>query len=176
MGVFGALICIAEIIIGVIVLLNNQGQPVFIGTGIGYILSGLLFIWLCGGASTAFINEKRVKQLKEEVEKLKEQEDVYNALFRKLNISQEEIDRLSQASFSRMQEGHPLISLAEKTLASSNTIIPKGTSLSFVRIEQTESNEKNVIANVIVDGENHLVRYKECDVISAYLLSEDNLR
>ena len=175
MGVLGVLIGVAEIVIGIIVLFNSGAQPLFIGTGIGYILSGALFIWLCIAASTAFDNEKKINELKAQIKVLKDKEEINDRLFMKLNISQEEIEHLSQTSFSKMQAGHPLVSLAEKLLTTSNITIPIGTSLTFVRIEKTNTDFNNVIVDVVIEGETHRVRYMQCEVISAYLVSKENL-
>ena len=73
MVVLGVLIGIAEVVLGIIVLANSQHQAILIGTGIGYILSGVLFIWLCAGAQLAHENKAAIDTLKQENENLKKE-------------------------------------------------------------------------------------------------------
>ena len=73
MAVLGILIGIGEIVLGIIILFNSGGEAVLIGTGIGYILSGILFIWLCSGVSLAHQNKEDIESLQQKVEHLEEE-------------------------------------------------------------------------------------------------------
>ena len=165
----GILIGIAEIIFGIIVLFNANHQAIAIGTGIGYILSGVLFIWLCVGASTAFANVKEISNLRREVKKLQEQNNTYLELFKTAGVKEEEIKLLSETCFSNMKEGHKLISLIQKTIVGTEITIPKESTLSFVRYEVGEDGSGSVVADVTIGNKTHRVRYKADDVISEQL-------
>lgn len=75
MVLLGILVGIFEVIIGIIFLFANVftgNNYLSICMGIGYILSGLLFIWLCVGAQTAFNDSKKYSELSSQIESLKE--------------------------------------------------------------------------------------------------------
>ena len=173
MFVVGIVVGIAEIVLGIIICTSSHGDGIVLTSGIGYILSGLLFIWLCAGASQAFANTGEIDRLKRDVKKLQVQNKVYLKLFEKTGLSEEDINLFKETSLDYMSEGTPLIALIDKTLVKSGVKIPKYSELSFVRMEYNDNGENNVIVDVVINEQNHRVRYKEQEVISKRLYSEE---
>ena len=69
MFLFGVLIGLFEIVVGVITLVNSKGEMLLVVAGAVNILSGLLFLWFCYGAQTAFDHRKDIENIKSELEK-----------------------------------------------------------------------------------------------------------
>lgn len=81
MYILGIIIAIFEVIVGIVALFNSQGQWLFIVVGISYILSGMLFGWLCSGAKQANENSDRIRGLENDIEHLiSENEELRKAL------------------------------------------------------------------------------------------------
>lgn len=174
MRILGTIIGIGEIILGIIILFNTGGQAILIGAGIGYILSGILFIWLCAGASLAFENLDSISKLRKDIRKLEKQNAIYLKLFEKAGVETNDVKMMFENSIGGFKEGHPLIALVEKTLVESGARIPKGSELSFVRIDIQDDGSTYAIVDVVVDNVKHRVRYKEEEVISRELYSEED--
>lgn len=173
MFVLGILIGIFEIIIGVITLVTSNGIPLIIGTGIGYILSGFLFLWLCVGAHTAYNNSRTIDYLSKRIKALEDQKNLYFEMFKRVGLSEEDVKLLSETSFDNMSKGHRLVSLIDRQLKDSSLMIPKGGVVTFERLEEKDG-ETNIIVRVVIGGESHLVRFKPNEVISECLYSKEN--
>lgn len=70
MFLFGVLIGLFEIVAGIITLIISMGELTLVFSGIIYILSGLLFLWLCYGVQTAYDNQKKVSIMQADIERL----------------------------------------------------------------------------------------------------------
>ena len=81
MFTLGVLIGIFEIVAGTIVLIASatQGEWISIIIGVSYILSGVLFIWLCSGSYKAHVNEEKIKELNDKIRSLEHEKDVLRA-------------------------------------------------------------------------------------------------
>lgn len=168
---FGVIIGLLEIIIGVVSLITSLGNGALIWTGIGCILSGILFIWLCLGSQRAFENSDEIARLNKKVRTLEGQNKLYMKFFKNLGISEEDLNLLNTSSLESMQPGSELVSLVEKKAADGSFVIPKGTTLSFYVFSKKDK-ENEVVVDVVIDGKTHRVRYKQSEVIAKSLYTE----
>ncbi len=70
MFLFGILIGLIDIVVGIIAIFNSKGEWSLVLPGIINILSGLLFLWLCYGVQTAFDHKKEIDAMKSDIENL----------------------------------------------------------------------------------------------------------
>ena len=164
MLVLGIICGLGEIVLGVLVLTTSQGQGIFIGMGIAYILSGLLFIWLCAGASQAFSNSKKINDINWKMQELEIRNKVSFEMLKKLGISEEDISKELSHYFIGMKEGEKLVALVEKRTPDNTVVIPKGTIVSFVKIELKDDGAMQIITKANINGFNLTIAYKEEEV------------
>lgn len=175
----GILIAIAEIIIGIIALISSAGQSVLIGAGIGYILSGFLFMWLCVGTSTAFSNSKRVDDLEKRLKRLTaDKVQLENLLVSKGVFLEDEIQSKNNVDLSikEMYPGFPLLTLKEKSIRNGSIVIPAKTRVFFSEIDNSNPSETIVLAEYEYNGEKLLLRYNEKDLANAFSYKEDEVK
>ena len=89
MVLIGILTGLFEIVVGIVTLVNSKGEWSFILTGVIYILSGLLFLWICVGAQTAFDNSKKIESMKSDLEKVTEKNKLLEEEIEKLKSDKE---------------------------------------------------------------------------------------
>ena len=171
MVVLGCLIGLAEIILGIFALVLSDGQGIVIGAGIGYMLSGLLYIWLSIGSHLAYSNSKTIDILEAKYKKIKESDKILRELLiEKGIISKDDIDSMLKSSvlIKDMEPGFPLITLKDKTIREGSITIPKGTQVLFSRYDDYSYPEPVVVVNYEFNGEVLRLRYGKDDVVNAY--------
>ena len=177
MIVIGILIGIAEIVLGIIALVYSESQPAIIGAGIGYILSGILFIWLCAGAHTAFNASKNVNALEKKVQFMqKRNKCLEEALIAKGLVNEDDLTKAtySHITFKEMEVGFPLITLKNKVIREGTITIPAKTKVFFLKYDEYSYSEVAVIVEYLYNGEMLHLKYGENDVINAYAYDEKN--
>ncbi len=172
MSLLGILTGFIEVVIGILVLCNSRGEAVLVGVGIGYILSGLLFMWLCVGASTAFSDSKRISDLENENKDIKNDNRLLQEiLVHKGVINREELDTLVDANvpIEKMEDGFPLITLIEKSFKDGEIVIPIHTRVLFHKYDAYSYSEPAVIVTYSIDGKLTNFKYAKTDVMNASL-------
>ena len=171
MVVLGLLIGFAQIVLGILIICFDFNQPLMVGMGIGYILSGFLFIWLCIGAFKAFDNAKKIGVLSAKYKKLKESNTILQGLLiEKGLVSKEDIDSALNSSINikDMEPGFPLITLKDKTIRDGTITIPKNTQVSFSKYDDYSYSETVIVVTYKLNGEVLRLKYGVDDVINAY--------
>ena len=160
----GILIGFGEIVLGIIILVSSHGEGLIIGAGIGYILSGLLYIWLCSGATQAFTNEKRINELKWKVRELEIKNNISLEMLKKSGLSDETINNALLEKFIGVKRGQRLIALVAKRMPDGNTVISKDSIVLFDHIENLCNGSMKIHVKVDVNGQKIVIPYKEDEV------------
>lgn len=171
MGLIGVLIGIADIVIGIVVLVKYYADMALLATGISCIISGLLFIWLCIGAITAFSNANEIEVLKKENERRKKDNDLLKKLLlSKGVVSNEDVDTAinSCTPLEELEEGTPLITLVEKHFKKEDITIPAKTKVTLNLYDNFSYTKPVVYVNFTVNGENKQFWYKPNEVMNIW--------
>ncbi|MBR5997078.1 MAG: hypothetical protein IK028_03545 [Bacilli bacterium] len=89
MVIIGILTGLFEIVVGIVAIVNSKGEWSLYVPGIIYILSGLLFLWICVGAQTAFEDSKKIEAMKSDLEKVTEKNKLLEEEIEKLKSDKE---------------------------------------------------------------------------------------